>query len=78
MTHKPEDSFIINAGSHYSSEYHRAVTAHRWAPVSGLEWQEAVTEGLAEWFAKCPPLDLGEEGVENNPPEELDGINLPV
>ncbi|KAH9810402.1 hypothetical protein DFH28DRAFT_932887 [Melampsora americana] len=70
VTHLPFNSFIINAGCHYSSEYHRSVTNHLWTPVSPTEWQQSITEGLSVWFDRCPPKGLGQNPVDDPVPEE--------
>lgn len=69
VTHQPSQSFIVNAASHYSSEYHRAVTAHAWSPVTPSKWKTAVDEGLAAWFENSPlndDNDIGAKLFENS------------
>ncbi|KAH9808249.1 hypothetical protein DFH28DRAFT_910414 [Melampsora americana] len=75
VTHADSRSFILNAGAHYSSEYHRVLTGHIWSPVTANEWEESITDGLSVWFTKCPPKtlaieiddDLSEDGFGDSP-----------
>ncbi|KAH9820292.1 hypothetical protein DFH28DRAFT_1218255 [Melampsora americana] len=69
VTHKVSHSFILNAGAHYSSEYHRLITDHIWSPVIADEWEASITEGLSVWFTRCPPKTLAIDGDDDPCPE---------
>ncbi|KAH9809107.1 hypothetical protein DFH28DRAFT_1191574 [Melampsora americana] len=72
VTHNVSCSFILNAGAHYSSEYHRWITEHNWSPVTPEEWEQSITEGLSVWFTKCPPKTLHIDADEIASPEAED------
>ncbi|KAH9811538.1 hypothetical protein DFH28DRAFT_900402 [Melampsora americana] len=69
VTHETSNSFIVNAGAHFSSEYHRHLTDHVWSPVTTDEWQASINEGLAAWFKRCPPKSLAIEAEDEAGPQ---------
>ncbi|KAH9807687.1 hypothetical protein DFH28DRAFT_1072385 [Melampsora americana] len=74
VSHKQVNSFIVNAGSLYSSEFHRIVTNHIWSPVTPTEWEVSITAGLATWFEKCPPRGLGHDAIDEDPIAEEESL----
>ncbi|KAH9807600.1 hypothetical protein DFH28DRAFT_938119 [Melampsora americana] len=73
VTHIASSSFILNAGAHYSSEYHRVLTSHIWSPVTAEEWERSITEGLSVWFTRCPPKTLAIE-IDEDPSLETEDV----
>ncbi|KAH9809499.1 hypothetical protein DFH28DRAFT_1133401 [Melampsora americana] len=67
VSHNDVNSFILNAGALYSSEYHRIVTKHSWSEVTPAEWEVAITNGLSAWFEKCPPKGVGQDAIDDDP-----------
>ncbi|KAH9807974.1 hypothetical protein DFH28DRAFT_899858, partial [Melampsora americana] len=75
VTHQAFNSFIINAGSHYASEYHRGVTQHVWSAVTPAEWQRSIDRGLLAWFERCPPKGVGNNPVDDSVHEDDDQLS---
>ncbi|KAH9820346.1 hypothetical protein DFH28DRAFT_1052015 [Melampsora americana] len=78
VTHQHSNSFILNAGAHYSLGFHRSVTDHVWSEVTPAEWEESVTQGLLVWFDRCPPKGLGNDPVDEMPEDGEQPGYIPV
>ncbi|KAH9810721.1 hypothetical protein DFH28DRAFT_488008 [Melampsora americana] len=76
VTHKDTNSFIINAGSHYYSEFHRYVTAAVWDPVTAAEWKDSIQEGLSVWYQCCPPKDHEMDAEDQGQPQDDDPLDI--
>ncbi|KAH9824994.1 hypothetical protein DFH28DRAFT_878607 [Melampsora americana] len=74
VIHQSFNSFMINAGSHYASEYHRFATQHVWSEVTPAEWQESIKQGLSAWFERCPPKSLGNIPVDDAMQDDEDQL----
>ncbi|KAH9824165.1 hypothetical protein DFH28DRAFT_1091835 [Melampsora americana] len=78
VTHKDTNSFIINAGAHYYSEFHRNVTAAVWDPVTAAEWKDSIQEGLSVWYQCCPPKDHEMNAEDVGQPQDDDPLNINI
>ncbi|EGG11144.1 uncharacterized protein MELLADRAFT_102828 [Melampsora larici-populina 98AG31] len=77
VTHKACNSFILNAGAHYSAEFHRNVTGAVWSALTADEWKGSITEGLSVWYKRCPPKDIDMDGSDEAHPEDDDPLYCP-
>ncbi|KAH9820031.1 hypothetical protein DFH28DRAFT_885450, partial [Melampsora americana] len=78
VTHKDNNSFIVNAGAHYNSKLHRYVTGAVWEPVTPAEWKGSIKEGLSVWYNSCPPKDHDVNTEDQGAPEDGDSLNLNI
>ncbi|KAH9815307.1 hypothetical protein DFH28DRAFT_969339 [Melampsora americana] len=76
VTHKDTNSFIINAGAHYNSEFHRNATAAVWEPVTANEWKDSIKEGLSVWYKSGPPKDHEVNADEQGGLEDDDPLDI--
>lgn len=54
VSHRPVNSYIINAAALYSAEQHWEASGLQWGAVCQEEWKDGVTSGLERWLTSHP------------------------